>query len=86
MLFLSCVCYSFVRFCLLMPYGHLLGIVIAKEHGQKQVFRELLEQKNISSKNIAGRIQKVWRMPTSSCLFCQLLFVNVLVSVLVWHP
>ena len=25
MLFLSCVCYAFVRFCLLMPCGHLLG-------------------------------------------------------------
>ena len=25
MLFLSCVCYTFVRVCLLMPCGHLLG-------------------------------------------------------------
>ena len=25
MLFLSCFCYAFVRICLLMPYGHLLG-------------------------------------------------------------
>ena len=25
MLFLSCVCYAFVRVCLLMPCGHLLG-------------------------------------------------------------
>ena len=25
MLFLSCVCYTFVRICLLLPCGHLLG-------------------------------------------------------------
>ena len=25
MLFLSCFCYAFVRVCLLMPCGHLLG-------------------------------------------------------------
>ena len=25
MLFLSCFCYAFVRVCLLMPSGHLLG-------------------------------------------------------------
>ena len=25
MLFLSCFCYAFVRICLLMPCGHLLG-------------------------------------------------------------
>ena len=25
MLFLSCVCYSFVRVCLYVPCGHLLG-------------------------------------------------------------
>ena len=24
-LFLPCVCYAFVRVCLLMPFGHLLG-------------------------------------------------------------
>ena len=26
MLYLSCFCYAFVRICLLMPCGHLLGI------------------------------------------------------------
>ena len=25
MFFLSCVCYAFVRFCLFVPFGHLLG-------------------------------------------------------------
>ena len=25
MLFLACFCYAFVRVCILMPYGHLLG-------------------------------------------------------------
>ena len=25
MLSLSCICYAFVRICLLMPFGHLLG-------------------------------------------------------------
>ena len=25
MLFLSCVCYAFMRVCLLLPCGHLLG-------------------------------------------------------------
>ena len=68
MLFLSCVCYAFVRVCLYVPCGHLLG------KGRPLVSR--LWCLTVSLSFFIGILGQVWYLIVSIPDLCTLTYFN----------